>query len=81
MILPTSEGFGPRHFSIKFNTDLNSYTIKDLGEGSGTFIKVSTQAILNNGQIVSFGENHLVVGIVPDKYVSGTESSQSRQIT
>jgi hypothetical protein len=41
VILPQAEGFGPRHFSIKFNTDLSCYTLKDLGEGSGTFIKLA----------------------------------------
>jgi hypothetical protein len=44
--------------------------LKDLGEGSGTFIKVETNFVLKNGHIVSFGENHMVVGIVLEKNTS-----------
>jgi hypothetical protein len=44
--------------------------LKDLGEGSGTFIKVETNFVLKNGHIVSFGENHMVVGIVMEKNTS-----------
>ncbi len=44
--------------------------MKDLGEGSGTFIKVETNFVLKNGHIVSFGENHMVVGIVMEKNTS-----------
>jgi hypothetical protein len=44
--------------------------LKDLGEGSGTFIKVESSFVLKNGHIVSFGENHMVVGIVMEKNTS-----------
>ena len=40
VILPAHDGFGARHFYIKYINDHTSYVIKDLGEGSGTFIKV-----------------------------------------
>ena len=46
--------------------------MNDLGEGSGTFIKVETNFVLKNGHIVSFGENHMVVGIVMEKNTSPT---------
>ena len=42
VILPSHDGFGERHFYIKYSNDLNCYMIKDLGEGSGTFIKVQS---------------------------------------
>jgi hypothetical protein len=67
VLLPQGESFGNRHFLIKFSNDLNSYYLKDLGEGSGTFLKVETNFVLKNGHIVSFGENHMVVGIVLEK--------------
>ena len=38
--LPHGDGFGPRHFVIKYSSDMNCYFLRDLGEGSGTFIKV-----------------------------------------
>ena len=67
VILPETEGFGARHFQIKFSASKNSYLLKDLGDGSGTFVKVDRDFVLKNGQIVSFGENHMVVGIIIDK--------------
>jgi len=38
--LPKNEGFGKRHFMIQFSIEKNGYYIKDLGDGTGTFIKV-----------------------------------------
>ncbi len=52
---------------IKFSNEWNSYMLKDLGEGTGTFIRVERDFMLKNGHIVSFGENHMVVGIIVDK--------------
>lgn len=40
VLLPEHDGFGSRHFYIKYSNDMSCYLIKDLGEGSGTFIKV-----------------------------------------
>jgi hypothetical protein len=34
--------------------------LKDLGEGTGTLIKVERDFVLKNWRIVSFGENHMV---------------------
>jgi hypothetical protein len=67
VILPKGDGFGERHFMIKYMYEKNYYIIKDLGEGSGTFIKVQKETILKNGHIVSFGDFHMVVGLVLDK--------------
>lgn len=39
-VLPSVEGFGSKHFQIRFSNEQNSYFLKDLGEGTGTFIKV-----------------------------------------
>jgi hypothetical protein len=75
--LPKGDGFGDRHFMIKYMIEKNYYIIKDLGEGSGTFIKVQTEAILKNGHIVSFGDFHMVIGLVLDKN-SKSESELSK---
>lgn len=40
VILPKTEGFGPRHFLISFSLEKNGYCLRDLGEGTGTFIRV-----------------------------------------
>jgi hypothetical protein len=70
VVLPSEESFGSRHFQIKFSIEQNSYFLKDLGEGTGTFIKVGKRFVLKNGHIVSFGENHMVIGIIVDKFLS-----------
>lgn len=39
------QGIGRRHMMIKFNTDNKMYYIRDLGEGSGTFVKLDTELV------------------------------------
>ena len=67
VILPKAEGFGPRHFAIQYSIDKNGYFLKDTGEGTGTFLRVDRQFVLKNGHIVSFGDSHMVVGLVLEK--------------
>lgn len=67
ILLPKCEGFGSWHFAIKYVPDKNHYILRDLGEGTGTFIKVQKQTILKNGHIISYGDSHMVVGIVLEK--------------
>ena len=40
VILPKADGFGGRHFMVKYMIEKNHYMLKDLGEGTGTFVKV-----------------------------------------
>ena len=60
-VLPTEEGVGNRHFLIKYNPVERKYCIKDLGEGTGTFVKITTKLLLKENYILSFGENHMIV--------------------
>jgi hypothetical protein len=55
--------------------DKNQYFIKDLGLGSGTFLRtlITAHSALRNGQIVIFGENQMVVGITHGKNRQGTD--------
>ena len=48
---------------IKYNDTDKNYYLRDLGDGSGTFIKVDNckDLILKHGFIVSFGDSHMVV--------------------
>lgn len=54
-------GIGKRHMVIKYNLDNKSYYLRDLGDGSGTFIRLDNPLILKHGYIVSFGDSHMVV--------------------
>ena len=62
------KGVGKRHFMIKFNKgerylESQSYFIKDMGDGLGTFIRVEQPLKLRNLNIVSFGDSHMIVNI------------------
>lgn len=57
---------GGRHFVIKYDTEKHTYMLKDLGNGHGTFLKISPQMKLCTGYVVSFGEVHFGVTIKSD---------------
>ena len=57
---------------IKYNMDNKSYYLRDLGDGSGTFVRLDVPLvslayfvdhlqILKHGYIISFGDSHMVV--------------------
>lgn len=56
-------GIGKRHMVIKYNEVDKKYYLRDLGDGSGTFVRVdnSRDLILKHGFIISFGDSHMVV--------------------
>ena len=60
------QGIGKRHMIIKYNIDTKSYFLRDLGDGSGTFIRLDNPIPLKHGYIVSFGDSHMVVQIATD---------------
>jgi hypothetical protein len=51
-----------RNFTIRYQEDTKTYTIQDLGLGSGTFIKVTGSHRITAGAntIFNFGEQHIV---------------------
>jgi pSer/pThr/pTyr-binding forkhead associated (FHA) protein len=57
---------GKRHMIIKYNMSDRQYYLRDLGEGSGTFVKIDHPLLLKNGYIVSFGDSHLTVNFYQD---------------
>ncbi len=91
VICSKDDDFAEQHFYIRYDkcksidrdylyhVDKNCYMLKDLGLGSGTFLKVLTTSYsvshsitdfsqnLRNGQIVIFGENHMLVGVTHGK--------------
>ena len=57
---------GKRHMIIKYNMNDKRYYLRDLGEGSGTFVKIDHPLLLKNGYIISFGDSHLTVNFYQD---------------
>ena len=59
-------GVGKRHMIIKYSLAEKRYFLRDLGEGSGTFVKISLPLLLKNGYIISFGDSHMTVNFYQD---------------
>ncbi len=66
-IFPESQGFAPQHFYIHYIREKNAYMLRDLNKGTGTFLKIQHSVILRSGHIVSFGQTHMVIGIMLEK--------------
>ena len=60
-----NDGIGDRHMIIKYYMKDKSYYIRDLGKGSGTFVRLDVPLVLKNGFIISFGTSHLTVNFFP----------------
>jgi hypothetical protein len=56
-----SQGMGKQHLLIRFQVNTNKYTISDLGDGTGTFVKISSDLLLKDGYIISFGNSHMKI--------------------
>lgn len=60
-ILLNDPTVGSQHCMIKYDPTTRVYLLKDLGEGSGTFLKIDREINLRSGFIVSFGDSHMAV--------------------
>ena len=54
---------------IKYCPDTKQYLIRDLGDGTGTFIKITKPMKILNGFIVSFGDTHMTLCLDKEKKV------------
>lgn len=72
-----NEGIGDRHMIIKYNMADRQYYIRDLGKGSGTFVRLDIPLVLKNGFIVSFGTSHLTVNFFSTESRRGNQDSQN----
>lgn len=85
-------GIGSRHMIIKYNLDDKRYYMRDLGDGSGTFVRLDQPLELRNGFIISFGYSHMAVNVYGDpgasrgagdfdriqlKFIDGPKTDQS----
>ena len=60
---------GVRLFKLFFSKERDNYFLKDLGEGSGVFVKTEKRTKLHQGAIISFGQHHLVINYKLSKEV------------
>ena len=56
--------------------------MKDLGEGTGTFIRIDTPLLLKQGHIISFGDSHMPLNIraggnIQLKFLDGPKTVQT----
>lgn len=78
------KGIGKRHFMIKYHDETKKYYIKDLAEGSGTFIKITRSLKLESGHIISFGDTHMTVSIEKEidqiilKFLEGIRANEKK---
>lgn len=79
------KGIGKRHFMIKYHDGTRKYYIKDLADGTGTFIKISKTTKLESGYILSYGDTHMTINIDPDsrtiilKFLEGIRANEKIQ--
>lgn len=59
--LPQEDGMGGSHFSITYNASEAVYFLQDLGEGTGTFMRIDRKLRLMSRYILSFGDTHMGV--------------------
>ena len=57
------EGYGQRHFEIYYNKTKDKYFLRDLGDGTGTFLKIIKKKVMTVNMIVSFHSIHLSISI------------------
>jgi len=83
IIIPSEEqGMGGRHLVIKYSIETKEYFIKDLGEGTGTFVRIDYAIPLKQGFIISFGDSHMAVNIrlnkkIQLKFLDGPKTDQT----
>lgn len=61
IVIHDAEASENNHMLIKYEPSKKKYFLKDLGEGTGTFVKITKPFVLKNGNVVSFGESHMLV--------------------
>ena len=51
------KGIGSQHFILKYFMDSKSYNIRDLGNGSGTFIKIDRPLVMLQSKLTLYYSN------------------------
>lgn len=66
LIAADPKEIGRAHCCIDFDTRKRTFRLKDLGDGQGTFLKIEDHAVLQNGDLLSFGDTLMSVSISPN---------------
>ena len=85
IILPRDDlGVGSVHFVIEYNSVTAQYLLKDEGNGTGTFVKLTSPLPLQSYYILSFGNTHMTAILTQGdeaklilKFIEGPKSGQS----
>lgn len=56
---------GQRYFCITYDTKKKKYILKDMEDGSGTFIKIMFKQALRAHNLISFGDSLFTVDLRP----------------
>lgn len=57
--------------------ETKSYFIRDLGDGSGTFVHLRKALPLKHGYIISFGDSHMVVQLDLDDIIDNFNNASN----
>ena len=79
VILKNDEAIGMSHFRIRFCPIKNKFLMKDMGDGSGTFLRIEEPTILQSGTVFCVGESHIIVGLIFDNLCENKELKQNQQ--
>jgi len=60
-IFPAEENVGELQFELKYDKTIGEYCIKDLKNGTGSFIKINKKQMLDHDYIFSFCNTHIFV--------------------
>jgi hypothetical protein len=52
-----------RHLRIRFSPEHNSFMMRDLGTGFGTFYKVKQPVVIRGNQLLSIGHSYLLLSV------------------
>lgn len=63
-----------RHFQVKYSEDKHAYLIKDLGTGSGAFLRLTNRHSLSSQTLLSIGDSYLFLTLLT------TYNSPTRQL-
>ena len=65
-----------KFFKIQYVPKLNIYIIKDLGNGFGTFIKITDSIIIRNYSLINIGSTYLLLYFVNGAYEKDEKSNK-----